>query len=110
MFFAVVATSGTTNSASSTTSPPWPPSAVSSASGSTSMARTRGRLAAPSIRHRYQGIELADSFIVDPHKWLFAPFDCCALLYREPARCPGGAHPEGLLPRRPHRGTRVEPH
>jgi glutamate/tyrosine decarboxylase-like PLP-dependent enzyme len=42
-------------------------------------------LAAPSIRHRYKGIELADSFIVDPHKWLFAPFDCCALLYREPA-------------------------
>ena len=27
----------------------------------------------------------ADSFIVDPHKWLFAPFDCCALLYRDPA-------------------------
>jgi L-2,4-diaminobutyrate decarboxylase len=25
-----------------------------------------------------------DSFIVDPHKWLFAPFDSCALLYRDP--------------------------
>jgi glutamate/tyrosine decarboxylase-like PLP-dependent enzyme len=23
---------------------------------------------------------------VDPHKWLFAPFDSCALLYRDPAR------------------------
>ena len=22
--------------------------------------------------------------MVDPHKWLFAPFDCAALLYREP--------------------------
>jgi len=22
--------------------------------------------------------------VVDPHKWLFAPFDCAALLYREP--------------------------
>ena len=22
--------------------------------------------------------------IVDPHKWLFAPYDCCALLYRDP--------------------------
>ena len=42
-------------------------------------------LAAPSIRAMYDGIELADSFIVDPHKWLFAPFDCCALLYRDPA-------------------------
>ena len=23
--------------------------------------------------------------MVDPHKWLFAPFDCAALLYRDPA-------------------------
>jgi glutamate/tyrosine decarboxylase-like PLP-dependent enzyme len=42
-------------------------------------------LAAPSVRARYTGIERADSYIVDPHKWLFAPFDCCALLYRNPA-------------------------
>jgi aromatic-L-amino-acid/L-tryptophan decarboxylase len=42
-------------------------------------------LFAPSVRYRYQGIEHADSFIVDPHKWLFAPFDCAALLYRDPA-------------------------
>ena len=41
-------------------------------------------LAAPSIRHIFDGIERADSFIVDPHKWLFAPYDCCALVYREP--------------------------
>ncbi len=42
-------------------------------------------LAAPSVRALYDGIEHADSFIVDPHKWLFAPFDSCALLYRDPA-------------------------
>ena len=42
-------------------------------------------LAAPSVRDRFAGIEHADSFIVDPHKWLFAPFDCCALVYRDPA-------------------------
>ncbi len=42
-------------------------------------------LAAPSVRDRFDGIERADSFIVDPHKWLFAPFDSCALLYRDPA-------------------------
>jgi L-2,4-diaminobutyrate decarboxylase len=41
-------------------------------------------LAAPSVRGRFVGVERADSFIVDPHKWLFAPFDCCALLYRDP--------------------------
>jgi len=38
----------------------------------------------PEARHLFDGIERANSFIVDPHKWLFAPFDCCALLYRDP--------------------------
>jgi L-2,4-diaminobutyrate decarboxylase len=41
-------------------------------------------LAAPSVRDRFAGVEESDSFIVDPHKWLFAPFDSCALLYRDP--------------------------
>jgi glutamate/tyrosine decarboxylase-like PLP-dependent enzyme len=41
-------------------------------------------LCAPSVRHLYNGIEEADSFIVDPHKWLFAPYDACALVYRNP--------------------------
>ena len=41
-------------------------------------------LCAPSVRHLYKGVEEADSFIVDPHKWLFAPFDACALVYRNP--------------------------
>jgi aromatic-L-amino-acid/L-tryptophan decarboxylase len=35
-------------------------------------------------RHLFSGLRHADSFIVDPHKWLYAPLDCCALLYREP--------------------------
>jgi len=42
-------------------------------------------LCAPSVRHLFDGIERADSLIVDPHKWLFGPYDCCALLYRNPA-------------------------
>jgi aromatic-L-amino-acid/L-tryptophan decarboxylase len=39
---------------------------------------------ARSLRAKYDGIERADSFILDPHKWLFTPFDCCALIYRRP--------------------------
>jgi glutamate/tyrosine decarboxylase-like PLP-dependent enzyme len=35
-------------------------------------------------RPLFKGLEHADSFIVDPHKWLFAPFDACALVYRDP--------------------------
>jgi glutamate/tyrosine decarboxylase-like PLP-dependent enzyme len=35
-------------------------------------------------RPLFAGIERADSFVVDPHKWLFAPFDCAAIVYREP--------------------------
>lgn len=41
-------------------------------------------LASPRSRALFEGVELADSFIVDPHKWLFAPFDACALIYKEP--------------------------
>ncbi len=41
-------------------------------------------LFAPSVRQQFRGFERADSFIVDPHKWLFAPFDCAALVYRRP--------------------------
>jgi aromatic-L-amino-acid/L-tryptophan decarboxylase len=82
---AVVATSGTTNAG-----------IIDDLRGVGTVARERGLwfhvdgayggagLLAPSVRDRYDGIELADSFIVDPHKWLFAPFDCAALLYREP--------------------------
>jgi len=41
-------------------------------------------LAAASARPLFDGIERADSFVVDPHKWLFAPYDCAALLYARP--------------------------
>jgi len=39
----------------------------------------------PKTASLFDGTELADSFIVDPHKWLFAPFDACALVYRDPS-------------------------
>ena len=39
----------------------------------------------PELAGRFAGIERADSLVIDPHKWLFAPLDCAALLYRDPA-------------------------
>jgi aromatic-L-amino-acid/L-tryptophan decarboxylase len=38
----------------------------------------------PEMAPKFAGIERADSFIVDPHKWLFAPAGSCALVYRDP--------------------------
>jgi aromatic-L-amino-acid/L-tryptophan decarboxylase len=82
---AVVCTAGTTNAG-----------IVDDLAGVGALAREKGwwlhvdgayggaGLLAPSLRPKYAGIEHADSFIVDPHKWLFTPFDCCALLYRDP--------------------------
>ena len=83
--FAVVATSGTTNLG-----------IIDDLKGIGSAAHDRdiwfhvdgayglAALCAPSVRPRFDGVEEADSFIVDPHKWLFAPFDACALVYRNP--------------------------
>jgi glutamate/tyrosine decarboxylase-like PLP-dependent enzyme len=82
---AVVATGGTTNAG-----------IIDDLAGVGAIARERSlwfhvdgaygcaALFAPSVRDRFAGIELADSFVVDPHKWLFTPFDCAALIYREP--------------------------
>jgi glutamate/tyrosine decarboxylase-like PLP-dependent enzyme len=38
----------------------------------------------PELHDRFAGLERADSFIVDPHKWLFATSGSCALVYRDP--------------------------
>jgi glutamate/tyrosine decarboxylase-like PLP-dependent enzyme len=83
--FAVVATSGTTNLG-----------IIDDLKGISTAAHDRdiwfhvdgayglAALCAPSVRSMFDGVEEADSFIVDPHKWLFAPFDACALVYRNP--------------------------
>lgn len=42
-------------------------------------------LLSPTAKHHFAGIEHADSFITDPHKWWFAPFDAAALLYKNPS-------------------------
>ncbi|MHC3000538.1 glutamate decarboxylase [Microbacterium sp. HJ5] len=84
--FAVVATAGTTNLG-----------IVDDIASIAAVARDHGAwlhvdgayglaaMLAPSTRHLFAGVEDADSLIVDPHKWLFAPFDACALIYRDPA-------------------------
>lgn len=43
-----------------------------------------GALAADSVRHLFKGVELCDSITIDPHKWLFCPYDCGAVIYRDP--------------------------
>ncbi|PIF00501.1 MAG: aspartate aminotransferase family protein [Maribacter sp.] len=43
-----------------------------------------GALAADSVRRLFQGIEKADSITIDPHKWLFSPYDCGAVIYKNP--------------------------
>jgi glutamate/tyrosine decarboxylase-like PLP-dependent enzyme len=42
-------------------------------------------LLSPRTRPLLDGIEGADSFIVNPHKMLYAPFDCAAVVYRDAA-------------------------
>jgi aromatic-L-amino-acid/L-tryptophan decarboxylase len=39
---------------------------------------------APSVRALFDGIELADSISLDPHKWLYLPADVGCVLYRDP--------------------------
>jgi glutamate/tyrosine decarboxylase-like PLP-dependent enzyme len=83
--FAVVASAGTTNAG-----------VVDDLAGVAEVCTERGvwlhidaayggaALAAPSARSRLAGIERSDSFVIDPHKWLFANYDCAALVYRDP--------------------------
>jgi aromatic-L-amino-acid/L-tryptophan decarboxylase len=38
----------------------------------------------PEMRDVLAGVELADSLVVNPHKWLFTPFDCSAFFTTQP--------------------------
>ena len=81
---AVCASAGSTNTGAVDPLPAWPRSAPSTACGSTWTAPTAGsRCAARARTARPAGIERADSVTLDPHKWLFQPFECGALLVRE---------------------------
>jgi L-2,4-diaminobutyrate decarboxylase len=101
--FAVVATAGTTNLG-----------IIDELSSVAEVAKTAGlwlhvdgayggaAMAAPSRRHLFEGVEWADSLVVDPHKWLFSPFDCAALVYRQPelAKAAHSQHASYLEPLR----------
>ncbi len=39
----------------------------------------------PEQQWMLDGVELADSFVFNPHKWMFTNFDCSAYFVREPA-------------------------
>ena len=54
-----------------------------------------GALAAKSVRHLFNGIERADSVTIDPHKWLFSPYDCGAVIYRDPEQAKAAHAQEG---------------
>ncbi|HEX5580426.1 MAG TPA: pyridoxal-dependent decarboxylase [Gemmatimonadaceae bacterium] len=38
----------------------------------------------PELRHLLEGVDGADSLVVNPHKWLFTPTDCSAFFTRRP--------------------------
>jgi aromatic-L-amino-acid decarboxylase len=38
----------------------------------------------PELRHLLDGVDGADSLVVNPHKWLFTPVDCSAFYTRRP--------------------------
>src|SRR5258708_2726470 len=42
-----------------------------------------GALAAIAVPEKFEGLALADSISLDPHKWLYQPLDCGCLLYRD---------------------------
>jgi|TARA_R110000796_G_scaffold11552_3_gene38961 glutamate/tyrosine decarboxylase-like PLP-dependent enzyme len=83
--FAVVATGGTTNAG-----------IIDDLSGIAEICGTQnlwfhvdaayggGALASKLARPLFQGIEKADSITIDPHKWLFSPYDCGAIIYKNP--------------------------
>ena len=39
----------------------------------------------PERRHLFDGVERADSLVMNPHKWLMTSFDCSAYFVRDPA-------------------------
>ncbi|MCW5517276.1 pyridoxal phosphate-dependent decarboxylase family protein [Muriicola sp. Z0-33] len=94
--FAIVATGGTTNAG-----------IVDDLDGIAQICQTQkiwfhvdaayggGALVADSVRHLFNGIEKADSVTIDPHKWMFSPYDCGAIIYKDPQLAKAAHSQEG---------------
>ncbi|WP_249012050.1 aminotransferase class V-fold PLP-dependent enzyme [Conexibacter sp. DBS9H8] len=55
--------------------------------------------AIPRLRAHFAGLERADSLTVDPHKWLYLPKACGAVLVRDPAVLEATfGHPKSYMP------------
>ena len=55
-------------------------------------------LAAPSVRHLFNGIERADSVTIDPHKWLFCPLRLRSRYLPRPHARQKGTYTGRLIP------------
>ena len=87
---------------------------MSAACGCTSTPPTAASRRSPSAgARRWRGIELADSVTLDPHKWLYQPYECGALLVRDDHILRAGVSDDARLPAglrgRGRRGQPVRP-
>ena len=82
---AVVATTGTT--ATTAIDPVGPVAAVAARHGvwlHVDAAMAGSAMILPEMRYLWDGIEGADSLVINAHKWLGAPFDCSLYYVRDP--------------------------
>lgn len=81
---AVIATVGTTSTTSA--DPLLPIAAICRTEGiwlHIDAAYAGNAAIAPEFRHHFQGMELADSLVLDPHKWLMTPLELSCLYLRD---------------------------
>src|SRR5205814_2028713 len=84
---AVVATVGTTSTTS--VDPVAPIARACRAAGAwlhVDAAYAGGAMVCPELRWAFEGVEMADSLVINAHKWLFTPVDCSLLWTSRPDR------------------------
>jgi aromatic-L-amino-acid decarboxylase len=64
----------------------------------------------PELRHIHDGLELADSYVFNPHKWMFTNFDCSAFFVADRAALTNalGILPEYLKNRASEEGAVID--